>query len=369
MNTNRKKLDRRIMIAVAAAVVGLAAAAALVATLVADAEPTTLKLLAPFKEGEQLAAFRSEIKEFELREKRVSVEIVSEDYSEIDRITAPGTAEWDAAIGSARLDDGRTSVERPAVPLYGSRWLLFYNRSVLEKAGISPSVGAGGLAGRLAAGTATVSDLRDACAAAARAGARPIALGSRYGWPLAVWIEALMAAEGSAADAGRLIESGYDLESPALAAAVGEFKSLAAAGFVDPAHSSKDWPVSLRELVAGKAAFCLLGEELAASLPASEQARIGRLPLPGSVGADGRSWVIGSVSYIARRSGLEGRARREAAALVSWLTSEGASERLTRRLGTAFFAGGKGPRAVIPSISASPSGAVVSRIVESVAAR
>jgi ABC-type glycerol-3-phosphate transport system substrate-binding protein len=368
MSSNRK-LRVKLAVLVAACVALVAAVAALVYLLTSDAKAVTLRLVVPFEEGAQLDAFRSELREFELREKRVSVEVDQADFADIDRMTASGPAGWDLAIGSARLADGRSSVEAPALPLYGSLWLLFYNKSVLAKAGIAPSIGAAGLAGRLADGTASLADLEEACAAVAGTGVTPIALGSRYGWPLAVLIEALMAADGGAAEAGRLIEAGYDLASPALAKALGSFASLVAAGFVDPTHASKDWPTSLRELVAGKAGFCVLGEELAAYLPEPERAKVGRLPLPGSSAAVGRGWVIGSVSYIVRRSGLEGRARAEAAALVAWLTSPGASERLSRRLGTAFFAGGHGPSMVLPSISSSPTSAVVSRIVEAASAR
>jgi hypothetical protein len=355
-----------ILIIIAAAI---AVAAAIAIAVSLAGRTASLRLVVPFKDGAYLEALGAEIKEFESKERRVSIAIASDDYAGIDRLTASGSGGWDLAIGSARLADGRASVERPAIPLFGSPWMLYYNKEVLARAGIVPSEGAEGIGGRLAAGSASLEDFRRACAAVAKARATPIALGSLYGWPLAVWIEALMAADGSVAEAGRLIEADYDLGSPALAKAVAEFKSLAVAGYVDAAYGTKDWPSSLRDLVAGKAGFCLMDDELAAYLPRSERARIGRLPIPGSAAPGGGGWAIGAISYLVRRAGLEGSERRGAQALELWLSSEGASGRLSRRTGAAFFAGGKGPYVAIPSVSSAPSSAVVAHIKAAAAVR
>jgi hypothetical protein len=368
MAPNRKtSINTAARIAIGATAV--LASAAIAASLAIGSRSASLRLVVPYKDGPYLEALRDEIKEFRLRERRVSVELSPDDFSGVDRLTAAGTAGWDLAIGSARQADGRASVQAPATPLYGSFWQLYYSKEVLSKAGIVPAAGAAGTAGALASGAATLDDFRSACAAVAKAKATPIALGSQYGWPLAVWIEALMAADGSVAEAGRLIEAGYDLESPALARAAAQFRSLEEAGYVDPRHASKDWPSSLRELVAGKAGFCLMSEELAAYLPAAERDKIGALPIPGSAGSGGKGWAIGSISYLARRTGMKGAERRAADSLTRWLSSEGASERLSRKTRAVFFAGGAGPRIAIPSVSSVPSSPVVARIREAAARR
>jgi hypothetical protein len=363
----KRKFDRRFLIAACAAALAAISAIAIAIFASRGARTISLGILVPFKSEASLEAFGSELREFGLRRRGVETRLLQMDYSDIDRATESGSIGWDIAVGSARLADGRPAVAAPALPLYGSLWELYYSKSVLAEAGIVPAAGAPGLAGALAAGTAGIAELREACASVARAGATPIALGSLYGWPLAVWIEALMAAAGDATEAGRLIESSFDAGSPALAGAIAEFRSLIEAGFVESGFAAKDWPASLRELVAGKAGFCLLSEELVASLAAAERGRIGSLPLPGSAGKDGRAWAIGSVSYIALSSGLEGKRRREAEALVGWIASEGAADRLSRRMGTRFFSGGRGPYRVLPSIASSPSSAIVSRIKDAVA--
>jgi len=367
MAENRKRARRRAVLIGAGAAI-IAAAVILAYAIAIGGRPIALRLVVPFEEGKETAALRYEISEFELDRRRVSVEMTRKSFIDIDRMTASDPSGWDLAIGSARLADGRSSVAAPAAPLYGTLWHLYYSKAALAKAGIVPAIGAEGAAGKLAAGTAGLSELREACEAVSRAGATPIALGSLYGWPLAVWIQALMALGSSPEEAARLIESDYDLESPSLARAVADFKSLVAAGLVDPAFESKDWPSSLRDIVSGKAGFCLLNEELAAYLPPAERGKIGSLPLPGSASA-GRSWAIGAVSYVARSSALSGRERREADALVRWLTSPGAAQRLSRKMGTTFFAGGKGPYLAIPSVSSAPSSPIVSRVREALAAR
>jgi ABC-type glycerol-3-phosphate transport system substrate-binding protein len=365
MKSGPNILTRRF--ALLAGALALLAAIATVSLLAGASKPVTIRLVAPFKDERRFEAFRSELREFELRERHVAVVASQSDFADIDRRTASDSGDWDIAIGSSALADGRPGVASPALPLFGTLWLLYYNKAVLEKAGILPAMGASGLPGALASGSASVADLREACAAVAKAGAVPVALGSAYGWPLAVWIEAFMAADGSTGDAARLIASDFDPGSPAIAKAIAEFKALAASGAVDPAHATKDWPQALRDLVAGKAGFCLLNEELVASLPPAERSRIGTLPLPGSAGSGGKGWAMGSIAYIAQRSGEKGRLRAEARALAAWLTSEGASERLSGRLGLTFYAGGRGPYLVLPSISSIPASPVVARIKQAVA--
>jgi hypothetical protein len=365
MKGNSKAKARRIAIPAGALVLIAAVATAILVAV--SSKPVSIRLLVPFKDARRSEALRAELREFELGERKVAVETTQEDFADIDRTTASGSDGWDVAIGSSGLADGRPCVAQPALPLYGTLWLLYYNKAVLEKAGIVPAAGAPGLSGALASGSASLGDLRAACAAVAKTGAVPIALGSAYGWPLAVWIEAIMAADGSTGEAARLIASDFDLGSPALERAVAEFRELAASGAVDRAHALKDWPQSVRDLVAGKAGFCLLNEELVASLRPAERAKVGWLPLPGSAGPGGRSWAIGSIAYIARRAGEKGRADKEARALVERLTSVGASERLSRRLGVPFFSGGRGPYLVLPSISSIPGSPVVARIKGAVA--
>jgi hypothetical protein len=352
------KKSRLLAIAVILLVVG--AAATTVLAVRAARAPIALKLIGPFDDPRMADAFRAETGEFELRDKRVSVEISQADYAEVDQATASVQEGWDLAIGSSRLADGRPSVVAPASPLFGSLWLLWYNKGVLAKAGAAlPASGS----------PYTIPEFEKSCAAVAKAGFIPIALGSAYGWPLALWIQELMAADGSTADAAKLIDPGFDLKSPALAKAIAAFRDLAASGAVDPTHASKDWPQALRDLVAGRAGFCLLDRDLVAGLPASERDRLGALPLPGSSGQAGKAWAIGSLSYIAQRADKDRRRKAAAKALLDWLTSEGATARLSFRLGLPFFAGGKGPTLTIPSAASVPASAVIGRIKEEVARR
>jgi len=366
MDDTRKGRSKGLVLKLVAAALTAAVALGAFAILQGHRE-AKVRLVSPFEDPTWKAAMGSEVDEFGALFKRCRVETTQTDFAGALSIVASAERDWDVAIGSAAFLDSPALFAEPPEPLTGSLWGIYCNRRVLERAGIGPKAGDPGLAGRLAAGEYSIEDLGRACAAVKAGGAVPIALGSRFVWPLAVWIQAFMAAGGSVDEAARLPEPGFDPASPALQGAIAAFSSFIEAGYVQADHAARDWPASLRSVVQGKAAFCLVNEEFVASLRPEERKSVAYLPLPGSAAGGKARWAMGSLVYIGRSRKAAGS--EAAGRLLEYLTSPGATERLALRTGAPFFAAGRGPGRMIPSVSSASQHPVMTVIEKALVRR
>ncbi len=328
----------RIAAIAVAAVIALSGLAALGFAIFSP--PAIVTVIHPFGGGAWKAALDAEAASYAASHSKSRVRFEAADYAEIhDRVRT--ASDWDIALGSTAILGMEDRFAEPAVPITGSIWGVYYNKAAVKSAGLSESV---------LRGEYSLADLEAALKKAKEAGKTPIALGSRFIWPLAVWIQAIMA-ESSVDDAAALPDAAFDPASPAFSAAVKKFQTWVDAGYVNVDHSSKDWPSSIRAVIAGDAAFCLFNEEFISSLLPAERARIGYLPLPGSVKDGKTAWAIGSLVYVARaRKSAHALAAR---AVLKDLMSPAAANRLSATLSAPFFASGSGPSRILPSISSS----------------
>ena len=132
----------------------------------------------------------------------------------------------------------------------------------------------------------------------AAAGFTPIALGSKYGLPLAAWIQHLTAFENGVDTAENMLSSDFSDTSEAYQLALKDFKTFIENGWVDPDYTKNDWPVALKKLLNGDAAFMLINENQTSSIPGDKVDDIGFTSFPNSSAETGQKWLIGSVNYI-----------------------------------------------------------------------
>jgi ABC-type glycerol-3-phosphate transport system substrate-binding protein len=310
--------------------------------------PVTIRLIHPFENPIWRNAISDEAAAFDAAERRYRVEVVGMDYSGVNE-AARKPETWDVAIGTSAFLSAEASFARPVTPFTGSIWGIYYNKALLEKAGIAPASGQPGLPGVFASGSYSLADLEQAFAMIKQEGKAPIALGSQYAWPLAIWIQAIIAAGPDIQAASDLPKRDYDLSSPALSAALDKFQTYVDSGFVNEGHHRQDWPSSVRAVVNGDAAFCLVNEGFISALLAPERAKVGYLPLPGSVEGGKTKWIIGSLVYIGRSS--KPSSVSGARKLLKHFSSTETSARLSSALSAPFYSGGRGPDRVLPSVA------------------
>jgi ABC-type glycerol-3-phosphate transport system substrate-binding protein len=310
--------------------------------------PVTLTLIHPFENPIWMKAIETEARAFDEKHWKIDVRVKGMDFGDVNE-EAKKPREWDVAIGSASILGLGNSFAKPPVPFTGTIWGLYYNKAVLASAGLGPAQGAEGTAGAFASGEYSFDDLEKAFISVKGKGVTPIALGSQFVWPLSIWIQALMASGPSLQAASDLAKRDFDLSSPSLQTALAEFSSYLDSGYVSVGHRTQDWPTSIRELVNGKAAFCIVNEQFIASLLAPERSKVGYLPLPGSIKRGKTDWVIGSLVYIGRSSkaGKRGAARK----LLSYFESEAVTSSLSSALSAPFYSVENGPTRVIPSVA------------------
>ncbi len=306
----------------------------------ANARIVTLTISHPFESKIWATALRAELKEFEGLNRKIKLSVIDGDFSSVQQLVKSSPTGWDIVIGSSALARDATLFTEAPEALTGSLWGIYYNKEILSKLKLPPGAKTGDY---------SIEDFKKLCLEIRAGGKTPISLGSQYGWPLAAWIQALMASESGPQAALDLVQTNYNSSDPRLDKAIQLFSSFEKEGLVNPDHESKDWPLSIRDILAGKAAFCLLDENFISSLLPAEREKIGYLPLPGSGSQGKTSWAIGSLVYLGvNKASVNPKA---SARLQGFLTSPGVTERLTRQLEVPFFAKGTGPQTVVASIA------------------
>ncbi|MCK5674497.1 MAG: hypothetical protein KAH95_14045, partial [Spirochaetales bacterium] len=166
-------------------------------------------------------------------------------------------------------------------------------------------------------------------------GVTPITLGARYGWPLAAWIQHLTAFSGGIREAREMLSDSFDITSPYTEKAIQSFSFFVRKGWVIENYLDNDWPDALRQLIDGNAAFCLLSENLATSIPSDIRNRIGFIPFPQFSDDEPVPWRVGSLIYLGVPSSSQ--YHDDALKVLKFLTSSGTTSRLSKNLFLPFF--------------------------------
>jgi hypothetical protein len=211
------------------------------------------------------------------------------------------------------------------------------------------------LAGPVAAlrqGRLAPAEFEELLAGVKAAGAVPLTLGNSHRWPFLIWLQHWAAATVGP-DAVSSLPSGTAAADAAylerLRPAYAALARWKADGWFDLAAWREGWARGLRPMADGRAAFALLAAPLLTALPEDARRGLEFLPFPGSRGASGQPWSIGSVYVLGVTRGT--RRPTESALLVRYLTSPGVTQVLSRRLGKPFFSWDPGtgqPPRVIP---------------------
>lgn len=359
--------NKRKLVLLIAGILFLVAALSVTGILIfkaRSATPISLVFLHPFEAPAWKEALEAESREFENLFKGITVELKAMNLADLNDLTAGSDETWDLALSPSLAGLGERIQGSPNA-FTGSLWGIYANPAVLKKAGIVLERDAEGLGGRIASGAWSLEDFKEACAAVKKTGVSPIALGSQYGWPLAVWVQSFMAASDPL-EARALTTDSFNPAAPSIKGAIDTFASLIQDGFVDPAHASKDWPQSIQEVLKGRAAFCLVNEGFISSLRLSDRKGLTWLAPPGSMSGGKSLWAIGSLQFIGRRASLPKASAKAADRYLAFLSSQGVTERLSRTLGAPFFSAGTGPQTVLPSISSQPTSPVIQVMKEGV---
>jgi ABC-type glycerol-3-phosphate transport system substrate-binding protein len=367
------KMDKRKIMLIAligggCAVLAIAAVIAIPRIKAAVEKPfAPLVLVHPFENPLFADAIASEAKEFGLLNKRFPAEAKAFGFPELQAYVDDPASAWDIAIGTSNFLKTPERFAAPPRPITGSMWGIYYNKAVLAKAGVLPP-GAPPAQGKLAlAASYGLGEFTEACERVKKSGALPIALGAKFAWPLAVWVQTIMAAAGNLDQAAALGDQGFELSSAHLAAGIEGFRSLIAKGYVSPRFQEGDWSDGLRAIATGKAAFCLINADALNTLLPKERAALGYMPPPSSISAsDGKNlYAMGSLIYIGIKAGSSSEKR--AVKLAEFLGSVGSAERLSKKTDSPFFAAGKGPARLIASVSSYPDSEAVKYIKSSFA--
>jgi len=242
----------------------------------------------------------------------------------------------------------REAAEANVVAWTGSYWMLYYNKEALSRLGISPELLSGGL-----------DSFETAISRIAEENLTPLSVGARYGWPVAVWIQAFIAASAGAdaATPAALAEAATgNSDGTPYRDAVGRFLRYRNSGYVNRDIATSDWIDSVLSVSRGNAAICLINENLISSLDARIQEKLGSTPLPGATDA---GWAIGSVLYLAVPAATQPQERQAADAFISFLTSDGTTDRLSRTLPVTFLSQSNRPDTLIPSIASTPDAPII----------
>ena len=297
----------------------------------------TLHIYVHFSDPVRLKNIGEEIELFTALEPRFHILLHNLPFSRLHRDFQSGELDppADILVTSAPASYGKNTFLKEPIPWAGRLWILYYNKKALKTIGIDPENGKDEISLSFAAGEIGREELEETFSVLKEAGITPITLGAQYGWPLAAWIQHLTAFEGGITEAKEMLSDSFDIASPAAHRALQDFSSFIEKGWVWEEYLAKDWPGALKPLIEGKAAFCLLSENLVTSIPWEKRSEIGFLPFPGSASGGQTRWAVGSLIYLGIPADVE--SPKDTQKVLDFLTSPGTTERLSKSLLLPFF--------------------------------
>ena len=374
-NSTAKAFEPRTFLFLAAGIVTLSLVAIILFLIfrdkgdrIGDEAHRIVHFYTSFSDERRTMLLRDEVKIFTDLEKQYEVNIYDFPAGQLEKDFRAGMLQPppDIIVTGAPASFSKGTFFSEPHPWYGRSWVLYYNKAALKIAGIDPEHGNDDLSFRFSTGDITWNELIEVFGKLGEAGITPISVGGKFGWPIATWIQHIVAVGEDSKGAAAMLSDSFLLDSSALDTAIALFAGFIEKNWVWARYQEADWPEALIPLISGKAAFCLLSESLVTSIPAESREGIGFLPFPTSGIAGGSSWSIGSIAYLAIPA-------KETQAdylkpFFEFLISQGSTSRLRRSTLAPFFTplrisgdGESGP-ILIPSITSKPNSPLVKYI-------
>ncbi len=190
-------------------------------------------------------------------------------------------------------DTGREPASR-MVPAALSTWGLIYNKKLLEDSGIAPPE--------------SWKALEASFRALKAADVTPIALGASFGWPAGAWLTYIDMRENGGDEHLKLLSGERSFDSRSMVAALKTLENWRDLGYFGNASDAQNWADALNAVVAGRAAFTLVGASAWARV--TNRDAVAFMPVPAGSGSRGkRGEIVNLQGYAVRASS----ARPEAA--------------------------------------------------------
>lgn len=167
--------------------------------------------------------------------------------------------EWKAQMVDSWAENYTFDGKVYAVPFESPLVQLFYNRSVLSKAGVG-------------APPATFDDLLDDVATLKKAGYTPIAVDGKDGWPMQQWFAYLVMRNGGTQAIHDAVAGRLAWDSPVFLTSAQQLKQLIDAGAFQPGFLGEDYNQMLARYTSGKAGMLLNGSWLLNSIVSADNA-------------------------------------------------------------------------------------------------
>jgi ABC-type glycerol-3-phosphate transport system substrate-binding protein len=235
-------------------------------------------------------------------------------------------------LAGADLDLFQDYIGSPR-PWTGSIWRLYYHEPALRKAGLLPEEIEG----------MSWKNFFEKMKELKKQGDTPISLGGKFSWPWLAWLQHLSLASGSGS-------SPENLE-----AILPLWMEIENAGLVNSDYKDKSWPLSVSNMVEGKALFVLFDDAVYSPIDAEHRKDIGSVPFPGSLTVDTGidPWQVGSLFYLAIPAGTGEKEGSQL--LLDYLTNESVTGRFFGDTGLKLFSSEEIPEDIntVPSVAQS----------------
>jgi multiple sugar transport system substrate-binding protein len=153
------------------------------------------------------------------------------------------------------------------LPMTYYQWGIFYRKDLFKKAGIASE-------------PATWDDLLSAIRQLNAAHIQPFAIGTKDGWPAIAWFEFLNLRLNGYEFHRRLMAGDESFLDPRLSKVTAAWRELIQLGAFSPSAPAFTWQEAAASLWQGRAAMCLIGNFLSASIPPELAAQVGFFRFP-----------------------------------------------------------------------------------------
>lgn len=165
---------------------------------------------------------------------------------------------WDKSYPKGMAALSSANGKQYFVPTSYYWWALYYNKKVLEQAGVKPPQ--------------TFDELLAACKTMKDKGIIPITIGTKAPWPAAGWFDYLNMRTNGPDFHIALMEGKEKYSDPRVAKTFDNWKKLLDAGCFIENPTAYTWQEGLQPMIDGKAGMYLMGQFIMDSIPRDKQA-------------------------------------------------------------------------------------------------